>query len=216
MRKKYLICLVAVCILFLGIAIGSFCNYILYPVSVENVKSRLSYDSEWKDNIIEVKIDNLDKMGVQLFCAFDQYPQAYFLVNHFSDICLMDGSTIRGDLICQDYNGDGEYELLYMSQHAPASFTTPYLYVYKVKDGKIQLISVTHFKGQPGHEWKLISKDGELFIQNECYPEYDMYVKYENGAWKVEGERAEEIEIYDNTEYYQTESKESKWRLKDF
>lgn len=219
MKKKGIIAGLIVIVLVLALV----ASYFLRPVSVFQVKHRLSKDSEWKENVKEIKMKNLnEKMGVQLFAVKFEYWDSYFLVNHWDDMELFESKTNKGGFFCQDIDKDGEYEVFYMIRDPyPFGMSYPMIITYGVRDGMFVMESAFHFTGIPCSEWKMTIENGKIFIRNKAsieYPskydtEYDMELRYEEDGWACYGEHADEITVEDRIEDYIENGQKS---LKDY
>ena len=223
MKKKCIISGIVVVLLVFALMI----SYFLRPVSVFQVKHRLSKDSEWKDGVKEVKLEELnEKMGVQLFVVKTEYQDNYFLVSHWDDIHLFGSSFNEGDFFCRDIDKDGEYELFYMIYNPVAGMPYPMIFTYGVRDGMFVLESAFEFIGFQSHYGKMCSDEkGKFYIRHEkdakkSYKydteydtEYDMEFRYEEDCWRCYGDHADEINVIDVTKQYLGENYQSS--LKD-
>ncbi len=220
MKKKCIISGIVVVLFVFALVI----SYFLRPVSVFHVKNRLSKDSEWKDGVKEVKLNELnEKMGVQLFVVKTEYQDDYFLVSHWDDIHLFGSSFNKGEFFCRDIDKDGEYELLYMIYNPVTGMSYPMIFTYGVRDGMFVLESVSEFIGFHSHYAKMcLEEKGRFYIRHEkdakkSYQydtEYDMEFRYEEDGWHCYGDHADEIKVIDVTQQYLGENYQ--FSLKDF
>lgn len=202
MKRKSIIILAVILVLVILCA-----WYFMRPLSVRDIAKKMPDDSQWKDKIKEVKVENLyHKMGRQIFCLDSDQGNVYFLMNRFQEMEPFNSTGKMGDFICMDYDDDGKYELLYLSHEMLRSYYVPQLYIYGTSGGKIHLEAVYGFHDEndfgPDHALTLDKKGNLYIVYNEAQPKYNVSIEYLDGQWTCKGENADSIKVEEETAEY--------------
>lgn len=181
--------------------------YVRCPVTVAMVAKKLPKGSPWREDIKEIEVDNLhNKMGLQLFQLQSGDARAFFLVNRFQFSEPIDFSGDSENCCCMDYDNNGQWEFLYLSNNPMRSFCVPQIYIYELHGGKIYLEAVYSLEGANSYVDKPIlsmQKDGNLYINfDEERPENNVYIQYNKGKLFCYRENGKILDVMDDTEAY--------------
>lgn len=199
-------------------------------LSVQDVEKRILEFDKNRVSVKEIKVDNLfDYMEVQMFQVAekgdeDMFYVNYYLLNQEHEVRLIDaGKNLNSqehdtEFLCEDMDGDGEYELAYAANGRTSGVASANVFIYHVEKDIPTLEHVEGFRlenyGAPvlskrGTQYvvKNIVEDGDyqgstetdLEEQEEMYP-----LTIVDGKWKIiqGNETYSEQSIGDSTEMF--------------